>query len=166
MNLALTAASLIKALTPPSAPTVADLDRWERTLADRPYRGIATKMEACFLIRPSTSIHEAKRYLTLTRERLSRSAKLRPERFDPNRLFCAKAMLSLIERYERAAAWTLMRAEGEPSFYARQPRANEIDGLDPLSGLIIAHSIEECARIDLATSRADRLVQARAEGCV
>ena len=104
MNLALTTAGMIKALTVPARATVNDLDRWERTLADRPYPGIATKMEACFSVQRDEPLSVAKKYLTLTHSRLERGARMRPERFDPNRLFCCKAMLSLIERYEREQA--------------------------------------------------------------
>lgn len=44
--------------------------------------------------------------------------------------------------------WLRTRVVGEPPFWMRQPLADEIDGLDPLTGCIIAFSQEERDRLD------------------
>lgn len=44
--------------------------------------------------------------------------------------------------------WRFCEMRREPSFWCRKPEPGEIDGLDPLSGFIIAHSEEEMRRLD------------------
>ena len=46
--------------------------------------------------------------------------------------------------------WEYTKMAGEPGFWHRLPGPHEINGLDPLTGLIIAHSEEERERIDNA----------------
>jgi hypothetical protein len=50
--------------------------------------------------------------------------------------------------------WKYVEPKSEPPFYMREARPNEIEGWDPLSGKIIAHSVEECRRLgSCATSK-------------
>lgn len=46
--------------------------------------------------------------------------------------------------------WTFRQMRDEPSFWSRVALPGEMDGFDPLSGLIIAHSKEEMDRLDAA----------------
>lgn len=56
------------------------------------------------------------------------------------------------ERDATPEGWIYIKNSNEPPFYARNPGANEINGYDPLSGLIIAHSIAECRRLGVHPS--------------
>lgn len=44
-------------------------------------------------------------------------------------------------------AWRFDNPEGEPPFWSRRCAPNEFDGLDPLTGRIIAHTVEERERL-------------------
>lgn len=45
-------------------------------------------------------------------------------------------------------AWKYIAPSGEPPFWYRKAHEFEIEGLDPLTGLIIAYSEEECTELD------------------
>lgn len=51
--------------------------------------------------------------------------------------------------------WQLVKPGNEPPFLFRQTQPNDgIDGYDPLTGNMIAHSIEDAVRIDAALKTA------------
>lgn len=45
-------------------------------------------------------------------------------------------------------AWTYYAAKDEPPFWYRPAHEYEIDGVDPLTGMVIAYTKEECDQRD------------------
>lgn len=43
--------------------------------------------------------------------------------------------------------WRYYEPRGEPPFWGRKAGPNELDGFDPITGLIIAHTIAERDRL-------------------
>jgi hypothetical protein len=62
--------------------------------------------------------------------------------------------------------WLFARVVGEPGFWMRTPLAHEIIGLDPLTGMLIAHSEKERDEIDARSDARANAALARAAASV